>query len=325
MQLSRRLRRLRELKALKPMLREAHLRLDDLILPVFVNELDNGKESVKSMPEVYRWSLNALIDQIEIWLDSGLKAFALFPCISEQKKCPKGLESQNEQSIIYQAARKIKGRFKDIILISDLALDPFTSHGHDGVLNQSGIVDNDQTVELLCGSAAIAADAGFDIVAPSDMMDGRVGQIRKTLDQRSFENIAILSYSAKFCSAYYGPFREAISSNQSEPIDKSGYQLDPCNFNEAKLELALDVDEGADMLMVKPAEPYLDIIKYAKDNFNLPIVAYQVSGEYSRLWAASMQGWLNLEDCAKESLISIKRAGADLILTYFAERLAKVI
>ena len=325
MQLTRRPRRLRELKTLRPMLQETHLQADDLVLPVFVNDLNNGKEPINAMPEVYRWSLSSLIDQIETWYDSGLKAFALFPCISEQKKCPKGLESQNENSISYQAARKIKEHFKDIILIADLALDPFTSHGHDGILNQCGIVDNDQTVELLCGSAALAADAGFDIVAPSDMMDGRVAQIRKTLDERNHENVAILSYSAKFCSAYYGPFREAISSNQSNPIDKSGYQLDPCNYNEAKLELALDMNEGADMLMIKPAEPYLDIIRYAKDNFNVPIAAYQVSGEYSRLWAASMKGWLDLEDCARESLISIKRAGADLILTYFAERFSKLI
>jgi porphobilinogen synthase len=238
-----------------------------------------------------------------------------------EKKCSTGKEAINPNSISFQAAKKIKARHKDTLLIADIALDPFTDHGHDGILDSSGKVDNDLTVEILCKSAVIAAQSGFDVVAPSDMMDGRVGEIRKSLDEAGFEHVAILAYSAKFCSAYYGPFRDAISSSQKEPIDKSGYQLDPANHREALLELKLDEQEGADILMVKPAEPYLDIIKSAKENSSLPVAAYQVSGEYSRIWAASKLGWLDLDKCAEESLISIKRAGADMILTYFAERI----
>jgi len=238
-----------------------------------------------------------------------------------EKKCSTGKEAINPNSISFQAAKKIKEYHKETLLIADIALDPFTDHGHDGILDSSGKVDNDLTVEILCKSAVIAAQSGFDVVAPSDMMDGRVGEIRKSLDEAGFEHIAILAYSAKFCSAYYGPFRDAISSSQKEPIDKSGYQLDPANHREALLELKLDEQEGADILMVKPAEPYLDIIKSAKENSSLPVAAYQVSGEYSRIWAASKLGWLDLDKCAEESLISIKRAGADMILTYFAERI----
>jgi porphobilinogen synthase len=273
------------------------------------------------MPEVYRWSLNAIVAQVEHWKAIGLNAFALFPCVMNEKKCSTGKEAINPDSISFQAAKKIKEHHKDILLIADIALDPFTDHGHDGILDSSGKVDNDLTVEILCKSAVMAAQSGFDVVAPSDMMDGRVGEIRKSLDEAGFKHVAILAYSAKFCSAYYGPFRDAISSTQKEPIDKSGYQLDPANHREALLELKLDEQEGADILMVKPAEPYLDIIKSAKENSSLPVAAYQVSGEYSRIWAASKLGWLDLDKCAEESLTSIKRAGADMILTYFAERI----
>jgi porphobilinogen synthase len=273
------------------------------------------------MPEVYRWSVDAIVAQVEHWKAIGLNAFALFPCVMTEKKCSTGKEAINPNSISFQAAKKIKARHKDTLLIADIALDPFTDHGHDGILDSSGKVDNDLTVEILCKSAVIAAQSGFDVVAPSDMMDGRVGEIRKSLDEAGFEHVAILAYSAKFCSAYYGPFRDAISSSQEVPIDKSGYQLDPANHREALLELKLDEQEGADILMVKPAEPYLDIIKSAKENSSLPVAAYQVSGEYSRIWAASKLGWLDLDKCAEESLISIKRAGADMILTYFAERI----
>jgi porphobilinogen synthase len=321
MKLIRRPRRLRELSLAKAMIRECSLHKKDFILPVFVSDQCETKEPIESMPEVYRWSVDAIVAQVAHWKGIGLNAFALFPCVMPEKKCSTGKEAINPNSISFQAAKKIKARHKDTLLIADIALDPFTDHGHDGILDSSGKVDNDLTVEILCKSAVIAAQSGFDVVAPSDMMDGRVGEIRKSLDEAGFEHIAILAYSAKFCSAYYGPFRDAISSSQKEPIDKSGYQLDPANHREALLELKLDEQEGADILMVKPAEPYLDIIKSAKENSSLPVAAYQVSGEYSRIWAASKLGWLDLDKCAEESLISIKRAGADMILTYFAERI----
>ena len=321
MKLIRRPRRLRELSLAKAMTRECSLHKKDFILPVFVSDHCETKEPIESMPEVYRWSVDAIVTQVAHWKAIGLNAFALFPCVMHEKKCSTGKEAINPNSISFQAAKKIKEYHKDTLLIADIALDPFTDHGHDGILDTSGKVDNDLTVEILCKSAVIAAQSGFDVVAPSDMMDGRVGEIRKSLDEAGFEHIAILAYSAKFCSAYYGPFRDAISSSQKEPIDKSGYQLDPANHREALLELKLDEQEGADILMVKPAEPYLDIIKSAKENSSLPVAAYQVSGEYSRIWAASKLGWLDLDKCAEESLISIKRAGADMILTYFAERI----
>jgi porphobilinogen synthase len=321
MKLIRRPRRLRELSLAKAMIRECSLHKKDFILPVFVSDQCETKEPIESMPEVYRWSVDAIVAQVAHWKGIGLNAFALFPCVMPEKKCSTGKEAINPNSISFQAAKKIKARHKDTLLIADIALDPFTDHGHDGILDSSGKVDNDLTVEILCKSAVIAAQSGFDVVAPSDMMDGRVCEIRKSLDEAGFEHVAILAYSAKFCSAYYGPFRDAISSSQEVPIDKSGYQLDPANHREALLELKLDEQEGADILMVKPAEPYLDIIKSAKENSSLPVAAYQVSGEYSRIWAASKLGWLDLDKCAEESLISIKRAGADMILTYFAERI----
>jgi porphobilinogen synthase len=325
MNLSRRPRRLRELTPLKSMLKECSIQKEDLILPLFVSDNCTDKESIEAMPEVYRWSVDSLINQMVTWLDIGLNTFALFPCIDDEKKCQIGSEALNPESICYKAAKEIKHKFNNVILIADLALDPFTDHGHDGILDAQGKVDNDRTTEILCKSAIVAAQSGFDIVAPSDMMDGRVGEIRKALDENGFHKVAILAYSAKFCSAYYGPFREAISSSQKKLINKSGYQLDPANAREAMLELELDEQEGADILMVKPAEPYLDIIKSAKENFTVPIAAYQVSGEYSRIWAASKLGWLDLDNCAQESLLSIKRAGADIILTYFAERIARSI
>ena len=321
MKLIRRPRRLRELSLAKAMIRECSLHKKDFILPVFVSDHCETKEPIESMPEVYRWSVDAIVAQVAHWKAIGLNAFALFPCVMPEKKCSTGKEAINSNSISFQAAKKIKERHKDTLLIADIALDPFTDHGHDGILDSSGKVDNDLTVEILCKSAVIAAQSGFDVVAPSDMRDGRVGEIRKSLDEAGFEHVAILAYSAKFCSAYYGPFRDAISSSQKEPIDKSGYQLDPANHRETLLELKLDEQEGADILMVKPAEPYLDIIKSAKENSSLPVAAYQVSGEYSRIWAASKLGWLDLDKCAEESLIGIKRAGADMILTYFAERI----
>ena len=304
---------------------ETHLSKSDLVLPVFVTESDENPVPIPSMPEIFRWPVNLLTEKIVEWKSLGIRAFALFPHIDESKKDAKGSEILNPKSLVYQAVRQVKDALDDIALIADLALDPYTLHGQDGILSEDGRVDNDPTVEVLAEAAVLAAQAGYDLVAPSDMMDGRVQKIRERLEAEGFIHTGIISYSAKFSSSYYGPFRDAVGSKTDSPVDKSGYQLCPANFREARRELALDASEGADILMVKPAEPYLDVISHARDTFDLPIAAYQVSGEYSRLWAAHMQGWLDLDKCALESLVSIKRAGADLIFTYFAERISKLI
>ena len=304
---------------------ETHLSKSDLVLPVFVTESDENPVPIPSMPEIFRWPVNLLTEKIVEWKSLGIRAFALFPHIDESKKDAKGSEILNPKSLVYQAVRQVKDALDDIALIADLALDPYTLHGQDGILSEDGRVDNDPTVEVLAEAAVLAAQAGYDLVAPSDMMDGRVQKIRERLEAEGFIHTGIISYSAKFSSSYYGPFRDAVGSKTDSPVDKSGYQLCPANFREAHRELALDASEGADILMVKPAEPYLDVISHARDTFDLPIAAYQVSGEYSRLWAAHMQGWLDLDKCALESLISIKRAGADLIFTYFSERISRLI
>lgn len=318
-------RRLRDHPVLNSMTTETHLSKSDLVLPVFVTESDENPVPIPSMPEIFRWPVNLLTEKIVEWKSLGIRAFALFPHIDESKKDAKGSEILNPKSLVYQAVRQVKDALDDIALIADLALDPYTLHGQDGILSEDGRVDNDPTVGVLAEAAVLAAQAGYDLVAPSDMMDGRVQKIRERLEAEGFIDTGIISYSAKFSSSYYGPFRDAVGSKTDSPVDKSGYQLCPANFREARRELALDASEGADILMVKPAEPYLDVISHARDTFDLPIAAYQVSGEYSRLWAAHMQGWLDLDKCALESLISIKRAGADLIFTYFAERISKLI
>ena len=317
-------RRLRDHPVLNSMISETHLSTDDLVMPVFLTEEGETAAPISSMPEIFRWPTNILVEKLAEWKSIGIKCFALFPHIVPSKKDSTGSEILCPSSLVYRAAREIKDKVKDIALIADLALDPYTTHGHDGILSSDGRVDNDKTVEVLAKAAILAAEAGYDLVAPSDMMDGRILKIRQSLERESFTKTGIVSYSAKFSSSYYGPFRDAIDSKIDKPVDKSGYQLNPANFREAHRELELDYLEGADVLMVKPAEPYLDIIRHAKDSFNLPIAAYQVSGEYSRIWAAHMQGWLDLEKCAMESLLSIKRAGADFIFTYFAERACKL-
>ena len=318
-------RRLRGKKIARDLYRETHLSMHDLILPIFVSEdLDKPKE-IESMPGVFRWPLEIISEKIEHWKSSGINAFAIFPNVNDDKKCPKGKEILNPEALCYKAARKIKSDHEEILLIADLALDPYTTHKHDGVLDENGNVLNDATIEILSSAALIAADSQYDILAPSDMMDARVGIIRKKLEQTGHSEVCIMSYAAKFCSSFYGPFRDAIGASTKTTIDKSGYQLDPANFNEAKRELRLDAEEGADILMVKPAEPYLDVIHYAKSCFDIPIAAYQVSGEYSRIRAAELNGWLDGDRCIKESLLSIKRAGADMILTYFAERASALL
>ena len=318
-------RRLRNHPVLRKSLIENQIRTEDLILPVFITASCNEPEEIPSMPEVFRWPLSKLIEQIDQWIRLGIRSFAIFPCLGNELKDGTGSEILNPNSLCYEAARLIKKSYSDTILIGDLALDPYTIHGHDGILDQNQKVLNDPTVNILSQAAVLAASAGYDLVAPSDMMDGRVSVIRKQLDQSDFQEVGILAYSAKFCSSYYGPFREAVGSSFEKPIDKASYQLDPGNTKEAMRELALDEIEGADILMIKPAEPYLDIIKCAKEKHTVPIAAYQVSGEYSRLWAAQSLGWLDLDACSMESILSIKRAGADLIITYFAERICRLI
>lgn len=323
--LTQRPRRLRDNSVLRNSLIENKIEVADLILPVFVTDSKNEPEEIPSMPEVYRWPLSKLVDQIGRWTDQGIQLFAIFPCLDESLKDDSGTEILNSNSLVYRVARLLKENHPEIVLIGDLALDPYTIHGHDGILDQNKKVLNDETVEILSKAGVEAAKAGFNFVAPSDMMDGRVSIIRKNLDQSNFTETGIIAYSAKFCSSYYGPFRDAVGSSRKDRIDKSSYQLNPGNANEAKRELALDEIEGADILMIKPAEPYLDIIQSAKLEHNLPIAAYQVSGEYSRLWAAHSFGWLDLDACSMESILSIKRAGADLIFTYFAERISHQI
>ena len=318
-------RRLRDHPVLNPMMTELRLSNNDLVLPLFVTEEREEIVAIPSMPEQFRWPVERLVEKIIEWRSLGLRAFALFPHLDASKKNEEGKEILNPDSLVYRAARRIKEEADDIALIGDLALDPYTSHGHDGILSDDGRVDNDLTVEALCKASTLAAESGFDLLAPSDMMDGRILKIRETLESAGFTQTGIISYSAKFASSYYGPFRDAIGSQGRAPIDKSGYQLNPANFREAARELHLDALEGADMLMVKPAEPYLDVIRHARERFHLPVAAYQVSGEYSRLWAAHQEGWLDLDKCMLESLLSIKRAGADLIFTYFAERAVALI
>jgi len=316
---------LRDHPVLNSMIVETALSTDDLVLPVFLTEEGDSPVPIPSMPEIFRWPVSIIIEKIEEWKTLGIKCFAIFPHVAPSKKNEMGTEILSPSALAYRAVREIKDTVKDIALIADLALDPYTTHGHDGILSNKGRVDNDKTVEILAKAAVLAAEAGYDLVAPSDMMDGRILKIRQSLERAGHVRTGIVSYSAKFSSSYYGPFRDAIDSKTDMPVDKSGYQLNPANFREAQRELALDHLEGADILMVKPAEPYLDVIRDAKKAYKLPIAAYQVSGEYSRLWAAHLQGWLDLESCAMESLLSIKRAGADIIFTYFAERASKLI
>ena len=323
--LTHRPRRLRNNSHLRDLFTEHKLCHDDFVFPVFVTDNSDTPEEIESMPEIYRWPIKMVSSKIKEWQELGINAFAIFPQINSTLKNLHGDEILNRESLIYRIAEEIKSKNENVILIGDLALDPYTSNGHDGVLGDDGLVDNDITVQILANAATLSAKAGYDLVAPSDMMDGRIKAIRNALDISNFKNIGIISYSAKYSSAYYGPFRNAIGSNQKKLIDKSSYQLNPANFREAKRELHLDFTEGADILMVKPAEMYLDVISYAKQNFDIPIAGYQVSGEYSRLWAAYLQGWLELDACMLESLLAIKRAGADIIFSYFTERIAKLI
>lgn len=320
-------RRLRQTQSLRDLVEETDLKVSKLIQPLFVIEGDSTREPVASMPGIERLSIDLLIKECESLIELGIGGVALFPKIDTALKCNMGREALNPSSLIYRAIKALRERFPELTIIADLALDPYTIDGHDGIVeigSQSPL--NDVTVDILAEMAVLAADAGATMVAPSDMMDGRVGVIRKTLDANAFESVLILSYAAKYASAFYGPFRDAVGSvslEEGAKIDKRSYQLNPANRREALLETNLDELEGADILMVKPAGPYLDIIREVRDSTILPIAAYQVSGEYAQIMAASEKGWLDLKDCRDESLLAIRRAGADMILTYFAKAYAQ--
>ena len=317
-------RRLRRTPAMREMVRETHLTANDLIYPMFVMEGEGQKVEVASMPGCYRFSLDLLLSEIADVYQLGIQAIALFPVVPESKKDETGTESYNPDGLVQRTVAAIKQEVPDITVITDIALDPFTSHGHDGLLGDDGTILNDPTVEVLAKMAVSQAAAGADMVAPSDMMDGRIGAIREALDAAGYTNVGILAYSAKYASAYYGPFRDALDSAPKSG-DKKTYQMDPANSREALKEVMLDIEEGADMVMVKPALPYLDIIRLVSDATDVPVAAYNVSGEYAMIKAAGKMGWIDEKKVILETLISIKRAGADLILTYFAKEVALML
>jgi porphobilinogen synthase len=319
--ITQRPRRLRRNPSIRSMVQETKLSVDDFIYPLFVMEGENNQEEITSMPGCYRRTLDLLLVEIAECYALGIKAIALFPVVPEEKKDDQGTESYNPQGLAQRAVAAIKKATPEVMIITDVALDPFTTHGHDGVMNAAGVILNDETVEILAKMAVSQAAVGSDMVAPSDMMDGRVGAIRQALDANGYEHVGILAYSAKYASAYYGPFREALGSAPKSG-DKKTYQMDPANSREALREIELDIAEGADMVMVKPALAYLDIIHLVKASCNVPVAAYNVSGEYSMIRAAGKMGWIDEQKIILETLLSMKRAGADLILTYFAKEVA---
>jgi porphobilinogen synthase len=326
LQLPHRPRRLRRTAAIRALCEETGLPLRALIQPVFVKEGEGEDEPIESMPGIFRRNCANLAAHAKALHQLGIQGIALFPQLSIAKKTPHAREALNPSTIVLEAIRAIKSTVPELVIFADIALDPYTTHGHDGIIDSAGNVLNDATVEILMEMAVLHAEAGVDFVAPSDMMDGRIGAIREALDAAGCEQTGILAYAAKFASAYYGPFREAVGSASAAgtpALDKRGYQLAPGNRREALTECLLDESEGADILMVKPAGPYLDIIKAARDVINLPLAAYQVSGEYAQIHAAAKMGWLDLNKVRDESLIGIRRAGADMILSYFAESIAR--
>lgn len=319
-----RMRRMRRDDFSRRLMRETTLTTNDLIQPVFVIEGKDRSEPVPSMPGVSRLSIDWLLKQAETLLRLGVPAIALFPVVEQRdKKDNKAKEAYNPRGLAQRAVRELKKNFPELGVITDVALDPYTAHGQDGLIDASGYVLNDETVAVLVKQALSHAEAGADIVAPSDMMDGRIGAIRDALEDVGHLHTRILAYSAKYASSFYGPFRDAVGSAANLGSgNKYSYQMDPANADEALREVALDIDEGADMVMVKPGLPYLDIVRRVKEKFGVPTFVYQVSGEYAMLAAAAQQGWLDERACVMESLLSIKRAGADAILTYYAERAA---
>ena len=320
-----RMRRLRSSQAIREMLAESSLSKSDLIQPIFIKEDLDGKEEITTMPGINRLGMDILNEEVKKIIDVGIKSIAVFPVINEDKKDEDGSEALKEDNFIFKAISSLKKNFPNLIIIADVALDPYTSHGHDGLLNKDGDVDNDLSLAALKDQAIVLAKAGTDIIAPSDMMDGRIKIIRDALEQNDFINTLILAYSAKFSSKFYGPFKDAVESAKFfGNKTKDTYQMPIQNINEALHEVALDIQEGADIVMVKPGMPYLDVIKAVKDEFKMPTFAYQVSGEYSMIKTSIKTGLLS-NDVIKESLLSFKRAGADCILTYFASEIAETL
>ena len=308
------------------LMRETHLSADDLIFPVFVKEGAGDNQAIPSMPETYRLSIDLLLREAEELVELGIPAIALFPVVGQKSKSLDGKEAYNPDGLVQNAVRAVKTRFPELGVITDVALDPYTTHGQDGIIDASGYVINEATVEVLCRQALSHAEAGADVVAPSDMMDGRIGSIRKTLEDNQQIHTRILAYSAKYASAYYGPFRDAVgSSGNLGTSDKESYQMDIANSDEAIHEVGLDISEGADMVMIKPGMPYLDIVSRVKRELAVPTFVYQVSGEYAMHMAAFQNGWLDKDRVALESLMAIKRAGADGILTYFAKHVGQLL
>jgi porphobilinogen synthase len=312
-------RRLRRDSFTRNLVREHALQVNDLIYPVFVLDGQGQRQSVGSMPGVDRLSLDLLLPVAEECVRLGVPVMALFPVIDASLKDPEGREAYNPDGLVPRVVRALKERFPELGVLTDVALDPYTSHGQDGLLDERGYIRNDDTVEVLKLQALAQAEAGVDIVAPSDMMDGRIGAIRQALEAKGHVHTRIMAYSAKYASAFYGPFRDAVGSSKTlGKADKKTYQMDPGNSDEALREVAMDIAEGADMVMVKPGMPYLDIVRRVKDEFRIPTFAYQVSGEYAMLKAAAQNGWLDHDAVMMESLLAFKRAGADGVLTYFA-------
>lgn len=321
-----RMRRMRRDDFSRRLMRESRLSVDDLIYPVFLLDGKGRREAVASMPGVERLSLDQLLPIAEECVALGIPVLALFPVVDAAKKTADGQEALNPEGLVPSAVRELKQRFPQLGLMTDVALDPYTTHGQDGLIDDSGYVLNDETVDVLQRQARVQAAAGVDIVAPSDMMDGRIGAIRAALEAAGQIHTRILAYSAKYASAFYGPFRDAVgSSAQLGRGNKFNYQMDPANSDEALREVALDLAEGADMVMVKPGLPYLDIVRRVKERFGVPTFAYQVSGEYAMLKAAAAQGSLNEQACVHETLLAFKRAGADGVLTYFALQVARAL
>ena len=308
------------------LMRENQLSADDLIWPVFVLEGECRREAVPSMPGVERLSLDLLIEEAREAVELGIPAIALFPVVDADKKSELAEEAYSASGLVQRSVRELKAALPELGVITDVALDPYTSHGQDGILDEDGYVANDRTVETLIKQALSHAEAGADVVAPSDMMDGRIGAIRELLEREGLPNTRIMAYSAKYASRYYGPFRDAVGSAANlGKADKSTYQMDPANSDEALHEVAMDITEGADMVMVKPGMPYLDVVRRVKDELRVPTYAYQVSGEYAMHMAAFDNGWLDADTVILESLMCFKRAGADGVLTYFAKRAARLL
>lgn len=318
-----RMRRMRKAEFSRRLMREHRLSSDDLIYPMFITDGTQKREPITSMPGIERVSIDKLLQEAEQLLGLNIPAIALFPVTPSERKSDDAREAYNPKGLVQRAVQALKQRFPELGVITDVALDPFTSHGQDGLIDSNGYVLNDETVEILCKQALSHADAGADIIAPSDMMDGRIGHIRQNLEQGGHTNTRILAYSAKYASHFYGPFRDAVgSATHLGNGNKYSYQMDPANSDEALYEVAMDLSEGADMIMIKPGLPYLDIVQRIKVEFKAPTFVYQVSGEYAMLKAAAQNGWLNERNTVMETLLAFKRAGADAILSYYAKQAA---